>query len=137
MKIETGTIRQRVVINASPDEVYEAMVDAEIHSEFTGAKATCVPKVGGKISAWDGYIKGKNLKLSRGKRIVQEWKTTEWPRGYPPSVLDISLKENGQKTTLTMIHSNVPKEQMSDYDDGWKIHYWKRMNEYFKKAKKR
>jgi len=83
MEIKTGTIKQKVVINATPEEIYNAFMDAKIHSKFTGGKATIVPKVGGKITAWDNYITGKNLELIKSKRIVQEWSTTEWPNCIP------------------------------------------------------
>ena len=69
--VRSKTIRQRVVVPAAPEEVYEAFVDAKKHSAFTGSKATCDPRVGGKFTAWDGYISGKNLLLEEGKRIVQ------------------------------------------------------------------
>jgi activator of HSP90 ATPase len=81
MNLKTTTITQKVIISAAPKEVYDAFVDAKKHSAFTGAKATCDPKVGGGFTAWDGYISGRNLELERGKRIVQEWSTTEWPEG--------------------------------------------------------
>jgi activator of HSP90 ATPase len=55
------TIRQRVVIPATPNEVYEAFVDPKKHSKFTGSRATFDPEVGGEFTAWDGYISGNNL----------------------------------------------------------------------------
>ena len=67
MKTEVTTIKQKVVIPASPKEVYEAYVDAKKHSKFTGSKATGKAVVGGKFTAWDGYIFGKNLELEDGK----------------------------------------------------------------------
>jgi activator of HSP90 ATPase len=30
--------------------------------------------------AWNMYISGKNIELVKDKKIVQEWKTTEWPK---------------------------------------------------------
>jgi uncharacterized protein YndB with AHSA1/START domain len=131
MGVKTGTIKQKVVINAAPEEVYDALMDAKIHSEFTGSKAKIVPKVGGRITAWDNYITGKNLELVKGKRIVQEWSTTEWPDGYPPSILTITLKKTGNMTELTMVHSKVPKAQMKSYSDGWKEWYWNPLKDYF------
>jgi uncharacterized protein YndB with AHSA1/START domain len=131
MEIKTGTIKQKVIINATPKEVYTALMDAKIDSKIIGSKATIVPKVGGKITAWDSYITGKNLELVKGKRIVQEWVTTEWPEGYPPSILTITLKKAGNVTELMMVHSKVPKEQMNRYADGWKDYYWKPLKEYF------
>ena len=66
MKAKVRTIKQKVVISASPKEVYEAYVDPKKHSEFTGSKATGKPVIGGKFTAWDGYIFGKYLELDDG-----------------------------------------------------------------------
>jgi len=131
MMAKTGTIRQKVTINATPDEVYDAFMDAKKHSDFTGSKATIAPRVGGRVTAWDGYITGKNLELVKGKKIVQEWSTTGWPKDCPPSILTITLAKKGAATELTMVHSKVPKEGMKDYADGWKEFYWKKLKEYF------
>jgi activator of HSP90 ATPase len=133
MKFELTTITDNVIIAASPEELYDAYVDAKKHSAFTGSKATGDGKVGGKFTAWDGYIFGKNLVLEKGKRIVQEWKTTEWPEGYPPSKLELTFKKVKGGTELSMVHSDVPVEQADDYKQGWTDFYWKPLKEYFKK----
>lgn len=39
--VTTKTIEQSVTFNASPHDVYEALMDSEKHSQFTGAKRTC------------------------------------------------------------------------------------------------
>lgn len=130
---KVATIKQNVVVPASPDEVYETFLDAEKHSAFTGSKATCNPKVGGKFTAWDGYISGKNLELEKGKKIVQEWITTAWPPGYPPSRLELTLKKVKEGTEISMSHSNVPAEQADDYEQGWTNFYWNPLRDYFKK----
>ncbi|MDQ5870233.1 MAG: SRPBCC domain-containing protein [Thermoproteota archaeon] len=85
----TKTIRQVHFIAAKPVEVYDAYINGRKHSVFTGGKATCDPKVGGKFTAWDGYISGKNVELNKGRKIIQEWQTTEWPPRYPPSILEL------------------------------------------------
>ena len=83
-KLEVTTITQKVIIpKVSPKQVYEAYVDPKKHSEFTDSKATGKPVVGGKFTAWDGYISGKFLELEEGKRVVQEWTSTDFPEGYP------------------------------------------------------
>ena len=134
--LKTKVIKQKVSIPASPSEVYDAFLDPRKHSEFTGARATCVPKVGGKISAWDGYINGKNLKLVPGKRIVQEWISSDWTDGYPPSTLDLTFAKKGSATELTMVHSDVPASMAADFASGWKEHYWNHLKEYFEQKKK-
>jgi len=127
------TIRQKVVISATPDEVYETFMDAEKHSAFTGSRATCDPKIGGKFTAWDGYISGRNLELEKGKKIVQEWITTEWPKGYPPSRLELIFKKVKEGTEISMLHSDVPAAQAADIEQGWIMFYWKPLKEYFEK----
>ncbi len=136
-QLKSKVITQKVTIPATPAKVYDAFLDARKHSAFTGGKATCDPKVGGKISAWDGYITGKNLKLVEGKRIVQEWITTDWIDGYPPSTLDLTFTKKGSGTELTMVHSDVPATLAASFAQGWKEHYWAHLKNYFrdKKAK--
>lgn len=136
MKIKVSTIRQKVIIPATPDEVYEAFMDAKKHTAFTGSKATCNPKGGGHFTAWDGYISGKNIELEKGKKIVQEWKTTEWPKDYPPSRLELSLNKVKDGTEISMKHSNVPSEQAEDIKQGWIDFYWEPMKAFFAKERK-
>ena len=137
MALKFGTIRQRVFVKASPEEVYAALVDAKKHSEFTGSPATTSDTVGADFEAWDGYISGKNLTLVKGKKIVQEWKTTEWPEGYPPSRLQFTLAAKRGGTELTMVHSRVPAEQVASYTDGWHSSYWEPLKDYFGSKKKK
>ena len=133
MKLKTTTIRQKVLIPASPREVYEAFIDAKKHSKFTGSRATIDPKVGGKFTAWDGYISGKNLELKDGKRIVQEWVTTEWPKDYPPSRLELTFTKTKTGTEISMIHSAVPAEQKDELTQGWTEFYWEPLKKHFEK----
>jgi activator of HSP90 ATPase len=131
MSTKTATIRQKTSIPASPDEVYDAFVDAKKHSAFTGSKATFDSKVGGEFTAWDGYIWGKNLELQKAKKIVQEWSTTDWPDHFPPSKLELTFKKTKTGTEISMIHSNVPAEQADEIAEGWDEFYWKPLKEYF------
>jgi len=132
MRMRISTIRQKILIPASPEEVYEAFMDAKKHSVFTGSKATCDPKVGGKFTAWDDYISGKNLELEKGKKIVQEWITTEWSEGYPPSKLELTFKKAEGSTEISMVHSGVPAKQAADIKKGWIDFYWEPLKAYFK-----
>ena len=136
MKTKVRTIKQKVVIPASPKEVYEAYVDPKKHSQFTGSKATGKAVVGGKYTAWDGYIFGKNLELEDGKRVVQEWTTTDWPKGYGPSRLELCFNEVPEGTELVMVHSDVPEEQADETAKGWIEWYWNPLKKYFKKQSK-
>jgi len=131
--VKLSTITQTATINATPSKVYEAYMDAKKHAEFTGDAARIDGKVGGKFKLGDGYITGTNLELAPGRKIVQEWSTSEWPEGYPPSRLEITLVPKGNGTLLKMVHSNVPFEQKDYYAEGWKTYYWEPLKAYFQK----
>lgn len=135
MTLKFETIRQTVLIGAGPDQVYEAYVDPKKHAKFTGQLATGLPKVGGKFTAGDGYITAKYVELKKGRKIVQEWMTSEWPEGYPASLLEITLKPKGKKTELAMVHSKVPAEQRDYYAEGWKEFYWEPLKKHFASMK--
>jgi activator of HSP90 ATPase len=129
--VKTKTIRQKEFIPAKPVEIYDALLNEEKHSAFTGARATCERHVGGRFTAWDGYISGKNIKLENGRRIVQEWMTTEWPKGHSPSILEVTLKPKGEGTEIHLVQTNVPAKQAANYKQGWIEHYWTPLKKYF------
>lgn len=132
MAAATKSIRQtRFFPGVPPAAIYEAMLDGKQHTKMTGGKATCKAKVGGAFTAWDGYISGTNLELDPGKRILQEWQTTEWPAGAAPSRLEWKFAAKDGGTQVTMIHSNVPAEQADSYKQGWVDFYWTPMKAYF------
>ena len=131
MPLKFGKIEQTVFIKASPEDVYDALLNAKKHSAFTGSPAKTNGKVGSEFTAWDGYITGKNLELVKGEKIVQEWETTEWPEGYPRSRLELTLTPKKGGTELKMVHSQVPAEQVEDYRSGWHTSYWDPLKQYF------
>ncbi|HVB95620.1 MAG TPA: SRPBCC domain-containing protein [Nitrososphaerales archaeon] len=135
MPLKFGTIEQTVFFEAAPEDVYDALLDPKKHSEFTGSPATTSARKGAAFTAWEGYITGRNLELVKTKKIVQEWKTTEWPDGYPVSRLELTLAAKRGGTELKMVHSKVPAEQVADYTSGWKSSYWDPLKKFLAKPK--
>jgi uncharacterized protein YndB with AHSA1/START domain len=109
------------VVPASPAEIYRAWLDSVAHSEMTGGEATMSDEVGADVSAWDGYITGRNLELVPGERIVQSWRTTEFDDEFEDSIVTIVLQETEDGTLLTLQHSNVPDEHKSYEEGGWQL----------------
>ncbi|MGD6810909.1 MAG: SRPBCC domain-containing protein [Candidatus Bathyarchaeia archaeon] len=136
MKLQVTTIKQTVIIPATPKQVYDAYVDPKIHSIFTEAKATGKPAIGSKFSAWDGYIFGKYRELEDGKRVVQEWMTTDWEEGYGASTLELTFKAVPEGTEVTLVHSDVPEAQEYEIAEGWTEFYWNPLKEYFSRKAK-
>jgi len=123
-------IRVSEVIPARPDRIFEAWLDSETHSAFTGAKAS-IEGVGGSYSAWDGYIQGTTFEAEPHHRIVQSWRTTEFPDEAPPSRLEVLLEEDSDGTRVTLIHTELPEGMGAQYEAGWKEHYFTPMKIYF------
>jgi activator of HSP90 ATPase len=123
------TIHQSVTFKASPQIVYDLLMDSKLHSAFTQAKARISPQVGGSINAYDGYISGKNLALKKGKLIVQSWRASDWPEEYL-STVTFALEKVAAGTRLTFTHQQVPSEEYADFKQGWIDNYWKPMKAY-------
>lgn len=136
MPTETRTIRQKIFLKAPPNEIFDALIDPEKQSEFTGSVATGLGAVGSEFSAWDGYIKGRHLVLERGKKIVQEWYTAEWPPGLPPSRLEIILEAKEGGTELLLEQRGVPSDQAALYEKGWVDFYWSPLEDYLMRGQR-
>lgn len=119
------------VLAAPARRVYEAWLSSGEHGAMTGGAAQIDPSVGGKFNAWDGYITGTTLVLEPYRRIVQSWRTIEFPAGAPDSQLEIVLEEHAGETRLTLKHSNIPAGQGSAYESGWVDNYFDPMKDYF------
>jgi activator of HSP90 ATPase len=119
------------VLTASAQQVYEAWLSSDEHSAMTGGAAQIDPTVGGKFSAWDGYISGTTLELEPHRRIVQSWRTVEFPAEAPDSRLEILLEEIADGTRLILKHSEIPAGHGSAYESGWVDNYFDPMKDYF------
>ena len=49
--MKTRTLRQTVLLPASPAAVYHALTDSWAHSAFTGSKAKIAKRAGGRMTA--------------------------------------------------------------------------------------
>ena len=129
----TESLRMSVVLSASPADVYRAWLDAKEHGAFTGSPAEVNPVIGGRHSAWDGYITGQNLELDPARRIVQSWRTTEFPPEAADSRLRLTLNAVEEGTELLIEHDEIPEGQGRAYEQGWVEYYFEPMKRHFSK----
>lgn len=122
--------------DADADFLYKFFLDSKLHTEITGGKAIISGKIGGKFTAWDGYIKGETVSLEKNKKIVQKWRTTEFSESDKDSILEITMEElNINRSKLTLKHSELPEGSEEEYKNGWKEYYIKPLKEFIKKQK--
>jgi len=120
-----------VTLHASVEEIFNAWLSSDGHSAMTGSAAKVDGKVGGTFTAWDGYIFGKTLEMESPRCIVQAWRTSEFPEGAPDSRVDILFEAVKDRTKVTLVHSDMPEDQVESYRQGWEDFYFKPMKEYF------
>jgi uncharacterized protein YndB with AHSA1/START domain len=119
------------IIPAPPAAVYDAWLDSRAHGAMTGAKASQSPRIGAKVTAWNGYISGQNLDLVPGRRIVQSWRTTKFTDADPDSRIALTLRPVPGGTRLILRHSRVPNGHTSYEEGGWQKSYFAPMKAYF------
>jgi activator of HSP90 ATPase len=126
-----NSLTMSVVLPATSEQVYTAWLSTEKHSAFTGSPAAVDARVGGTFTAWDGYIGGTTLALTPYRRIVQAWRTTEFPGDAPDSGLEILIEPVEDGTRLTLDHRNIPAGQADEYRQGWEDFYFGPLTAYF------
>jgi uncharacterized protein YndB with AHSA1/START domain len=119
------------VIPAPAERIYAAWLSSDEHSAFTGDKALVEPFVGGKHSSFDGYAFGQTVELQPGRRIVQTWRAEDFPIGSPDSRVEVTLEETVGGTMVTILHTEIPSGQGSNYRDGWLKYYLEALKGYF------
>lgn len=125
------SLKMSITLPVKADKLYKAWLTSKDHAAFTGADAKASTKVGGKFTAWDGYISGKNVELKANKKIVQTWRTSEFPEDAPDSTLEITFEEKSGKTKLSLYHYDLQKGDAKKYKDGWRDFYFEPMKQYF------
>ena len=113
-------------------EIYKAWLSSKGHMAMTGSPAKVDGRVGGNFSAWDGYIFGRTLELEPNQRIVQAWRTSEFPEDAPDSHLEVLFEQVAGGTRVTFTHSDMPEDQVESYRQGWADFYFKPMKQYFR-----
>jgi activator of HSP90 ATPase len=124
------TIHQQIDFNATPQQLYEALLDAKQFTEFSGRPAEINREVGGAFSLFKGHIIGRNVELVSNQRIVQAWRVVTWPEGAY-SIARFELKPQGSGTRLVLDHIGFPEGLHDHLAQGWEENYWSLLKKYF------
>jgi len=124
------TIHQEIEFNATPQQLYDALLDSKQFSEFSGRVAEINREVGGAFSLFKGHIIGRNLELVPNERIVQAWRVVTWPEGAY-SIVRFELKPQGSGTRLVLDHIGFPEGLHDHLAAGWEENYWSLLKKHF------
>jgi activator of HSP90 ATPase len=128
------SLHQEIELKATPQRVYEILLDSKQFAAFTGMPAEIDPKPGGALSMFGGMIVGRNVELISNQRIVQVWRSAGWDPGVY-SVVRFELKAGGPGTVLVLDHSGFPQGAFDHLDPGWYQRYWEPLKKYLGQAK--
>jgi uncharacterized protein YndB with AHSA1/START domain len=125
------SLKFSVELPVSPERVYRAWMDGYEHSRFTGSPAQIDAQKGGKYSASDGYIEGETQELTPFSRIVQTWRTKDFPSGSPDSTVEIKLEPTCLGAQFILNHTGIPDGQSKKYLEQWENFYLRPLLAYF------
>lgn len=131
----TKTITHEVTFSASPNEVYETLMDPTKHSKFTGAPAMIERKPGGRFS-YGEVLSGEIIELRQDVRIVLSWRAEDWPKShYSQVIFTLTPLADGRRTQLSLVHTGVPEDKFDEINNGWQEFYWTKMAAFFREEK--
>jgi uncharacterized protein YndB with AHSA1/START domain len=134
----TDSIVLSRILPATPARVFAAWLDAAEHAAMTGSPATIESaEVGGRFTAWDGYIDGSFVALEPDARIVASWRSDDFPADALDSLLEVLLEPAPGGTRVTLRHGDLPEGQGPALLEGWDEFYLAPMERYFARGARR
>ena len=133
---ESTKVEREVAIDASPETVWEFLVDPAKATRWMGMTASLDARPGGdyRVEVIPGHVAcGEFVEVERPRRLVHTW---GWEPGadgeanaVPPgsSTIEIELIPAGNGTTLRFTHRDLPTaEAAQSHSHGWD-HYLGRL----------
>jgi uncharacterized protein YndB with AHSA1/START domain len=128
---ETTVYERTLSIDASPETVWDFLVDPEKLMRWKGINADLDAQPGGifRCEVIPGHIaRGEYVELDRPNRLVFTW-GWDGNEGVPPgsSTIEIELATDGEGTSLRFAHKDLPSaEAVASHAHGWD-HYLPRL----------
>jgi activator of HSP90 ATPase len=127
----TPTIQYSAMFeHATPAKLYELFADSAKHSAATGMPAKISKKVGGNWTAFGKMLLGKNLVIVPNKMIVQTWRSSEWKKSDPDSILVVTFEKAKGGAKVDLVHVGVPEYDHDGVTKGWIKFYWEPWKTY-------
>jgi uncharacterized protein YndB with AHSA1/START domain len=128
---DTTVYERTLTIDASPETVWEFLVDPDKLMRWKGISADLDPRPGGvyRCEVIPGHTaRGEFVELDAPHRLVFTW-GWDGQEGVPPgsSTIEIELATDGEGTSLRFVHKDLPSaEAAASHAHGWD-HYLPRL----------
>jgi uncharacterized protein YndB with AHSA1/START domain len=130
---ETTAVERELAIAASPEAVWEFLVDPDKATRWMGQSASFEPRPGGlyRVEVIQGNTAaGEFVELDPPRRLVFTWGWEPGGSGAVPvgtSTVEIELVPTDEGTTLRFTHRGLPDEAAAQsHAHGWD-HYLERL----------
>ncbi|HXA77272.1 MAG TPA: SRPBCC family protein [Candidatus Acidoferrales bacterium] len=123
------SLHQEVAFKATPQRIYEVLLDSKQFAAFTGLPAEIDPKAGGAFKMFGGMIVGRNVELIPDQRIVQAWRPTSWGPGVY-SIVKFELRPQGSGVLVVLDHTGFPEGDFDGLSSGWPERYWEPLKKF-------
>ena len=128
---DTSVYERTLTIDASPETVWEFLVDPEKLMRWKGINADLDTTPGGifRCEVIPGHVaRGEYVEIDKPNRLVFTW-GWDGNEGVPPgsSTIEIELAAEGDGTNLRFVHKDLPSaEAVASHAHGWD-HYLPRL----------
>jgi uncharacterized protein YndB with AHSA1/START domain len=115
---------REVLIDATPETVFEFFTDPEKMVRWKGSAAILDPTPGGayRVEVNEGStVAGEYVELDPPHRVVFTW---GWENATGPvvpgsSTVEVTLAPEGEGTRLTLVHRDLPEGEQEQHAVGW------------------
>jgi uncharacterized protein YndB with AHSA1/START domain len=110
-------------INATPDQIFDFLVEPERLVRWMGTEADIDPRPGGKF--WlnvtgEDIAMGSYVEVDRPNRVVFTWGWENSPDVAPGSTtVTFTLTADGDETVVELTHEGLPMGADDQHRDGW------------------
>jgi uncharacterized protein YndB with AHSA1/START domain len=128
---DTTVYERTLAIDASPETVWEFLVDPEKLMRWKGINADLETQPGGifRCEVIPGHIaRGEYVEIDKPNKLVFTW-GWDGSEDVPPgsSTIEIELASDGDGTSLRFVHKDLPNaEAIASHAHGWD-HYLPRL----------
>ena len=131
-------VKLHAAFDARPDDVFMALTDQDLIRKWSGQEAVFERKVGGQFTMFDRWTTGQVLDFKPPRLVSYSWLVADWPEDSSPSIVIISLKNQGKKTMVELIHHGFPNEtEKESHRTGWTENVFGPMKEFLEHRKKK
>ncbi|HLU07205.1 MAG TPA: SRPBCC domain-containing protein [Woeseiaceae bacterium] len=119
-----NTICKTVVLPAPAEELYEMYLDSQVHSDITGAPAKVSEEPNSLFEAFGGLLVGRTIQVVKHRLVVQSWRTVNFKKSDPDSILIISFTPEDDDGRIDLVHLQVPDSDFQGVCGGWDSRYF-------------